>query len=68
MTDDMMDLEVVLNEDTGKYEFSTKNTREELLEDFKYFLKQARANPPESCSPRCLHQRFLRAAIFVLFA
>jgi len=47
---------------------SVINTREDLRDDFKYFITQARNYKPDPVESGFLHQRFLRAALLSMFA
>jgi hypothetical protein len=45
-----------------------KNTREDLLHDFQFFLKESKKHDPDAPESMFLHARFLRAALLTLFA
>lgn len=51
----------------GDSELVALNTREDLFQDYIYFLNQAKATPDQHDSV-LLHKRFLRAALLVLLA
>jgi hypothetical protein len=52
----------------GDVQILVTNTREDLRDDFRYFVSQARNTEPDLLESGFLHQRFLRAALLSIFA
>jgi len=52
----------------GSVEILAMNTREDLGNDFKFFIGQAKTYDPTNLETMFLHQRYLRAALLTLFA
>jgi hypothetical protein len=59
---------ITIDDASGNFEILVKNTREDLLHDFQYFLSEARKNDPNVPESMFHHARFLRAALLILFA
>jgi hypothetical protein len=60
-------IEVTISND-GTVQVLVKNTREDLLHDFQYFLQESKQHDPNAPESMFLHARFLRAALLTLFA
>lgn len=61
-------ISVSITEDGGSTSILVMNTREDLRDDFRFFIDQARAYDADAPETMFLHQRFLRAALFAVFA
>ena len=61
-----MEIQVTINPN-GDSELLALNTREDLFQDYTYFLNQAKATPNQQ-HKILLHKRFLRAALLALLA
>lgn len=68
MSDDEMELHIEYIEEKGAYVFWTQNFREDLLEDHRYFLDEAKKHPPKNVLERSVHRRFLRASFLAFYA
>lgn len=60
-------IEVTISND-GTFQTLVKNTREDLLHDFQYFLEESKKHNPIVPESMFLNARFLRAALLTLFA
>lgn len=60
-------VDMIIDKEKCTVTILVKNTREDLLHDFGYFLGQAKEHS-ETGDTMFLHKRFLRAALLLLFA
>jgi hypothetical protein len=59
---------VTISKDSASSEILVLNILEDLRDDLKFFLNEAKSNKPGQSETMFLHQRFLRAALLALFA